>query len=155
MVVPDWCRNDVTDVFGMGLWFAELPEVAGTGENVVPIPVPTPIKTSIPVPEVPVLMYWNYRSVRCRYWCRNEITELSDTCNNGSIYRRYASVGTVPNTPSKYITICDVQTAYHTTPVSVWKKEKNAFGTKVWNGSSKDPLLALPIQPFSSHEICR
>ena len=56
---------------------AELTEVSGTGIDVVP---------NIPKCPVPVLMsYQTYR--------------VSGTGNTGDMYRRYASVRTVPNTP--------------------------------------------------------
>ena len=50
-----------------------------TGIDVVPIPVPSPVQTSLPVPGVPVLMpYRTHRSVRYRSWC-TEVTQVSGT----------------------------------------------------------------------------
>ena len=60
----------------------ELTEVSGTGIDVVPnLPkCPVPVWTSVPVPTVLVSMsYRTYRSVRYRYWCRTELTEVSGT----------------------------------------------------------------------------
>ena len=47
---------------------ADLTEVSGTGIDVVPIPVPAPVLSCIPVPTAQVLMsYRTYSSIRCRY----------------------------------------------------------------------------------------
>ena len=51
-----------------------------------------------------------YPSVRYRYWCRIELTEVSGTGNTGGTYRRYASVHTVPNTP---LSLCSRITQLH------------------------------------------
>ena len=59
-----------------------LPKCPGTGIDVVP--------------------KFSYRSVRYRYWCGSELTEVSGTSNTGGVYRWYASVRTVPNTPLKH-----------------------------------------------------
>ena len=75
------------------------------GIDVVPnlpkCPVPVfDVVQNIPKFPVPVLMlYRTYRSVWYRYLCRTELTEVSSTGNTGGIYRRYASLRTVPNTP--------------------------------------------------------
>ena len=62
MVVPGLCRTDLTDVFGTGLVYTEFSEVSGNGIDVAPIPVPTPVQTSVPVPEVPIFAsYPTYR----------------------------------------------------------------------------------------------
>ena len=99
-------------------------EASGTGVNFVPIPVPILVQTFIPVPEVPVLMsYRTYQSVRYRYWCCTEVTEVSGTGIDVvpnlpeclvpvlMLYRNYWSIwygiDVVPNTPR-----C---------PVPVWK----------------------------------
>ena len=64
--------------------------IPGTGMVVVP---------KLPKCPVPVLMsYRSYRSVRYRY-CRTELTEVSGTGNTSGVYRRYAFVRNVPNTP--------------------------------------------------------
>ena len=63
--------------------------MSGTGIDVVP---------NLPKCPVPVLVHRTYRSVLQRYCC-TELTEASGTGNTGGIYRRYASVRTVPNTP--------------------------------------------------------
>ena len=62
-------RTDLTDdVPGTEFCFTEFFEMLGAGIDVVSIPVSTPVQTSIPVPEVPVLMsYRTYRSFRYRY----------------------------------------------------------------------------------------
>ena len=55
----------------------KVTEVSNTGIDVVPMQVPSPVQTSIPVPDVPVLMlYRTCRSVPCRYWCCTENTEV-------------------------------------------------------------------------------
>ena len=44
----------------------------------------------VPVFSVPVWMsYRTYRSVRYRYWCRTDLTEVSGTGDTGGIYRQY------------------------------------------------------------------
>ena len=69
----------------------------GTGGTGIHVP-------KLPKCPVPVLMsYRSYRSVRCRYWCHTELTEVSGTGNTGGIYRRYASVRTVPNKPLVFL----------------------------------------------------
>ena len=75
--------------------------VSGTGIDVPNLPkCPVPVWKSVPVPAVPLLMlYRSYRSVRYRYCCRTELTEVFGTGNTGGTYRQYASVRTVPNTP--------------------------------------------------------
>ena len=60
MLVPGLCRSDLTDVFGTGLVYTEFSEVSRKGIDVAPISVPTPVQTSIPVPEVPV--FTSYRT---------------------------------------------------------------------------------------------
>ena len=68
-----------------------LIEESGIGIDLVP---------NLPKCPVTVLMsYRTYRSVRYRYWCCTELTEVSGTGNTGGIYRWYASVRTVLNTP--------------------------------------------------------
>ena len=77
-------------------------EVSGTGIDVVPnLPkCLVPVWNFIPITAVPVSMsYRTYRSVRYRYWCRTELTEVSGTGNTGGIYHRYASVPILPHTP--------------------------------------------------------
>ena len=59
---------------------SNLPKFLGTGIDVVP---------NLPKFPVPVLM-------------RTEVSEVSGTGNTGGIYRRYASVRTLPNTPLTY-----------------------------------------------------
>ena len=44
------------------------------------------------------MSFRTYRRNRYRSSCRTELTEASGTGNIGGIYRRYASVRTVPNT---------------------------------------------------------
>ena len=63
-----WCCTEVTEVSGTGIDVPSLPKS------------PVPVWTSVPVPAVPVSMsYRTYRSVRYRYWCRTELTEVSGT----------------------------------------------------------------------------
>ena len=72
-------------------------DTGGTCIDVVP---------NLPKCSVPLLMrYRAYRRVRYRHYRRTELTEVSGIGNTGgiyrwyaSIYRRYASVRTVPNT---------------------------------------------------------
>ena len=64
-----WCHDKLT-------------EVSGTGIDVVPqLPkCPVPVWMSVRVMAAPVLMTWRtYRSVRYRYWCGTENTEVSGT----------------------------------------------------------------------------
>ena len=61
------------------VFFTELSKMLGTSIDVVPIAVPTPVHTSIPVQDVQVLRsYRTYRSVRCRYRYRTELTDVYD-----------------------------------------------------------------------------
>ena len=84
-----WCCTEITEVSGTGMKVCT--GTGGTGIHVVP---------NLPTCPVPVLMsYRTYRSVWYRYWCRTELTEVSGTSNTGGIYRRYATLRTVTNTP--------------------------------------------------------
>ena len=85
-------------------WCTELTEMSGTGTRIDLVPkwskYPLPVCKSAPVPTIPVSMSCRtYRSVWYRYWCRTELTEVSGTSNTGGIYRRYATLRTVTNTP--------------------------------------------------------
>ena len=74
-----WCRTELTEVSGTGI---DMPIFSGTGMKVctgtggtgVHI-VPKLSKCPVPV----LLLYRTTRSVRYRYWCRTELTEVSDT----------------------------------------------------------------------------
>ena len=74
------CRTDLADVTGTGFCLTEPSKALGTSIDVVPIPVPTSVLTPIPTPKVPlVTSYRTYQSVRYRYWCRTELTEVFGT----------------------------------------------------------------------------
>ena len=83
-----WSHRDLTDdVLSMGFCFTERSEVLGNGIDVISIPIPTPVQTSIPVPAVPVLMsHRTYERSRYRYWCRTEHTEVSAAGIDAGLY---------------------------------------------------------------------
>ena len=69
----------------------EVTEVSGTGIDVLPklSKCPVPVCKSVPLASVPVVMsYRTSRSVRYRYWCRTEVTEVPGT-----------GIDVVPNLP--------------------------------------------------------
>ena len=75
--VPVLCRTEVAELSGTGKQVCT--GTGGTGIHIVP---------NLPNCPVPVLMtYRSYRSVRYRYWCRTEHTELSGTGNTGGMPR--------------------------------------------------------------------
>ena len=63
-----WCRTELTDVSGTGMKVC-----TGTGGTGIPV-VP-----NIPKWPLPLWMYRSYPSVRYRYWCRTEHTEVTTT----------------------------------------------------------------------------
>ena len=133
-----WCRTELTEVSGNGIDVVpKLPKCVvpvlmsyRTYRSVryrywchtEPTEV---VWKSVPVPAVPVsISYRTYWSIRHKYWCRPEVTLVSGTGINvvpnlpmclvpviPAVYRRYASVHTVLNTPLEiYIhfhSVCD------------------------------------------------
>ena len=116
-----WCRTELPEVSGTGIdivsnllkcpvpilmlyrtcpgvryryWCCtELTKVPGTGMNLC-----TGIGGTI-IDIVINLLKCRMKLLKYRYWCRTELTEVSGTGDTGGIYRRYASVRTVPNAP--------------------------------------------------------
>ena len=116
MAVPGWCRPKLT-------------EVSGTGIDVVPIPVPTPVLTSIPVPGWPVLMsYRAYQSIRYRYWC-TERTEVSGT-----------GIDAVPNLPKCSKPVLMLYRSYR----SVWYRYWCCTDLSEVSGIGIDVVPSLP-----------
>ena len=60
-----WCRTELTEVSGTGIDVPKLPKCT------------VPVWKSVPVPAAPVsISYRSYRSVRYRYWCHTELSEV-------------------------------------------------------------------------------
>ena len=106
--------------------------MSGTGIDVVPY---------LPKCPVPALMsYRTYRSVGYRYRCRTELTEVSGTGNTGGIYRGYASVRTVLNTP--FFACCSKGTLW----IINWTKSEKykrgrRFSLNLKEGKKKKKIL--------------
>ena len=140
--------------------------------------LPGTLVPNFPQWSVPVKMLYRYRYQlryrhpdwyrRYRYWCCTEITEVSGTGIDvvpnlpkrpGPVIPvvhigcmpRYVPFRTHPRNISLSATCKLLLTKYGYLSV---KMKKKAFVSKIGNGSSKGPLLALRIHPSSSHEIC-
>ena len=127
MAVPGSCRT-------------ELAEVSGTGIDVEPTAVPTPVQTSIPVPNlpkcpVPVLMtYRTYRSVRYRYSCYTELTEVSCTGMKVCTGTGGTGIHIVPNLPKRPV------------PVLMSYRSYQVSGTGI-DGIPNFPKCPVPVIP--------
>ena len=155
---------------GTGFCYTELSEVFGTGNDVVSIPVPTPVQTSIPVPEVPALMsYRTYRSSRYRYRCRTEYTEVAgigiDVVPNLPncpvpvlLYRPYRSVGTgidaVPNLPKCPVPVLILYRTYRSVRYrykSLYRYRRYRYPCRTeLTEVSKCPVLVLMYRTYRS-----
>ena len=53
---------------------------------------------------------------------------------------------------ARYITVCDVQNAYHQTPVAASEQDKQLLSRRTENGYSNDCRLVSLMHHFSSRE---